>query len=237
MFAVLTIQPSWAKGARDVGDVKKDVATFLKSDAVNSVRRLSVGDLYEIVLNDGRILYTDKSVSYISNGEIVSTKDRKNLTAESKEKLSRIDFASLPLKQAFKRVNGSGARVIAVFEDANCTYCKRLEKELASLQDVTIYTFMVGIINDDSLVKAKRIWCSNDQAASWIAWMNEGKAPEEKSCEDVIDENQVLGAKVRISGTPTIFLSNGTRLVGYVSHEKLEAALAAVVPDKETPAK
>ena len=56
-----------------------------------------------------------------------------------------------------------------------------------------------------------------------------GKAPAEASCDTgAVARNVELGQSLRISGTPTIFLADGSRIGGYVPRTELEKALSAV---------
>lgn len=218
----------------DEASVKKAASDLLKSsNAVDSVHKLPVGGVYEIVLADGKILYTDEDFSYFHvGGELIMTKGLRNLTDETKERLSHVDFASLPLKQAFKRVHGKGSRKIALFEDPNCGYCKKLENDLQNVDDLTVYVFPVAVLGEDSVKKAKQLWCADDKGQAWNKWMLEAKLPAVKSCDDVIEKNNDLAREIHLSGTPTMVLSNGTRLVGYVTPDKLQAAIAAAIADK-----
>jgi hypothetical protein len=128
------------------------------------------------VLKSGELLYTDANVSFIIDGSIIDAKTRKNVTQARMAQLMKIDFATLPLDQAIKQVRGNGKRVIASFEDPNCGYCKRLAKDLQSLKDATVYTFLYPILSPDSTEKSKNIWCAKDKAAAWNDWMVGGKA-------------------------------------------------------------
>ncbi len=92
--------------------------------------------------------------------------------------ISAISFDSLPLESAIKIVSGNGSRRIAIFEDPNCGYCKRLERDLAVLKDVTIYTFIYPVLGPDSDTKSRAIWCSKDAMGDWRKLMLDGVAPK-----------------------------------------------------------
>lgn len=218
----------------DEASVRKAAEGFFKQGAVEAVNKLPLGGLYEIVLADGKIIYTDEAFSYVHiGGELVATKPIFNLTEATKQRISHVDFAALPLKQAFKRVHGKGSRKIALFEDPNCAYCKKLESDLKALDDVTIYTFPIAILSEDSITKVKQLWCADDKSEAWNKWMLEGKLPAAKSCADVVEENSKLAVKVHISGTPTIILADGSRIVGYVTRDKIEAGMATAAAAAE----
>jgi len=58
-----------------------------------------------------------------------------------------IDFNSLPLEKAIVRVRGTGENKIALIVDPSCPYSRQQEKELESIDNVTIYTFVENTLN------------------------------------------------------------------------------------------
>jgi len=199
---------------------------------VTSVCRTPFG-LYEVVV-DAEVVYVDERVNYLVAGNAFDLRTKENLTAKRKEDVTRIDFKTLPLQLAVKTVRGSGSRVLAVFEDPNCPYCKRFEKSIASLTDTTIYTFLYPILShdpsaaDDSYPKSKSIWCAPDRGLAWSQVMLEGKhlaaAPE--ACQHPLEEILALGQKLHITGTPTLVFSDGRRAPGAISLEQVEQMLS-----------
>lgn len=220
----LSILGATAHASEDA--VRKGVEAFVGAPAVESVSRTPYGGLYEVVLKSGELVYTDEKVAFIIDGRVIDTETRRDMTQARLNELSAIDFASLPLEQAIKQVRGNGKRVIASFEDPNCGYCKRLGKELAQMKDVTIYTFLYPILSPDSTTKSRNIWCAKDKAKAWNDWIVDAKVPATAECDSgVIDRNVALGQKLKISGTPTMFLADGSRIGGYVPAPELEKAL------------
>jgi thiol:disulfide interchange protein DsbC len=210
----------------DEGSVRKAVEGFIGSPVVESVAKIPLGGLYEVVLKSGELLYTDEKATFLFDGRIIDTKTRRDITQARMGQLSAIDFGALPLDQAIKQVRGNGKRVLVSFEDPNCAYCKRLGKELSQLKDVTIYTFLYPILSPDSTEKSRNIWCAQDRAKTWNEWILEAKMPAAASCDTaVIERNVALGQKLRVNGTPTMFLADGRRLGGYLPATELEKAL------------
>jgi thiol:disulfide interchange protein DsbC len=214
-------------------EVRTKMNAFVGMPVVDSVIRVPQGGLYEVVLNTGELIYTDEEVSFIIDGRIIDTKTRENLTALRLQQISAIDFASLPLDQAMKRVAGNGKRVIVTFEDPNCGFCKKLARELMKIQDVTVYTFLYPILSEDSTIKSRNIWCAKDRAKAWNDWVISATVPTTAKCDSrVIDRNLVLGEKLRIHSTPTLFFADGSRIGGYRDAAGLERALAAIADGK-----
>jgi len=118
--------------------------------------------------------------------------------------------------------------VLASFEDPNCGYCKRLARDLQKLDNVTIYTFLYPILSEDSLKKARQIWCSADRAKAWNDWIIDGKNPGGRdNCDTAaITRNQEYGRRLNITGTPTVIFADGERVPGAVPLKVLEQKLA-----------
>ena len=221
-LAIVFAHPALA----DEASVKKAIEAKI-GGKVGSVTKTSYLGLYEIYA-DGQVFYTDEKVTVILAGSLIDGKTMKNVTAERMQKLSAINFSELPLDLAIKQVRGDGKRVFATFEDPNCGYCKRLAKDLAEMDNITIYTVLYPVLGSDSVVKSRNIWCAKDQVATWNNWMLKAEQPATAECEQTttIDKNIALGQSMRITGTPTLFLQDGTRIGGYLPKDQLEVAIA-----------
>jgi thiol:disulfide interchange protein DsbC len=195
---------------------------------IDEVQRSPMDGLWEVRIGTD-ILYTDAQGNYLLQGEIFDTRERRNLTQARIDRLTAFDFPALPLRDAITIRQGTGARKIAVFVDPNCGFCKRFERDLASLKDVTIHNFVYPILGPDSEAKSRDIWCARDRAKAWRDWMIDGKLPPkaDASCDtSAITRNVELGRKHRVNGTPATVLENGIRLPGAVPLETLEKRVA-----------
>ena len=210
--------------------IKKALEPRLGGAKIESIRETPYSGLYEVRVA-GDILYTDKKGDYLFIGHVYDTKTSTNLTRARIEEVNKIKFSELPLELALKQVKGNGKRVIAVFEDPNCGYCKRLRQTtLKEIDTVTIYTFMYNILSEDSFVKSKNIWCAADRVKAWDDWMINNKLPPTApaGCESPNDQVVALGQKLRIQGTPAIFFTDGSRIPGAIDLKGLEAKLQSL---------
>jgi thiol:disulfide interchange protein DsbC len=196
---------------------------------VDSVSKTPYGGLFEVRIGSD-IVYTDASAKYLFVGRVLDTQTFQDYTKARIDDLTRIKFSDLPLESALKTVKGNGKRVIAVFEDPNCSYCKRFRQTLEEMNNITVYTFMYNILSDDSHVKSKNIWCSADRNKAWDDWMLRSKAapPAAESCATPNDKIFALGRQLKITGTPTIFFSDGTRIPGAVDVKGLEGKFSSL---------
>ena len=196
---------------------------------IDDVNPTAVPGLYEVRVGT-QIIYTDESGDHVISGPLVETKSGTNLTQSRVEKLTAVDFSSLPLKDAVVWTQGTGARKLVVFADPNCGYCKRFETDLQEVKDVTVYTFLIPILGGDSPERARAIWCAEDHGAVWRDWMIRGKAPT-KAAQDcdvsALERNLALAQKNRVNGTPSIVFENGIRVPGAMQPEQVEERLLA----------
>jgi thiol:disulfide interchange protein DsbC len=223
-----TLLLGWAgTGLADEASVRQAVETRL-GVKVDEVARTGYGGLYEVRLGE-EFVYTDEKVSYLLVGNLIDPKTRENVTETRKEKLATIRFDELPLDSAIKTVRGNGHSTLAVFADPNCGFCKRMERELVNMTDVTIYTFLYPILDGptkgDSIRKSKAIWCAKDRSKAWFDLMLRDVPPVVgANCDTaVLQRNLELGQKLIINGTPTSFVRSGQRIVGARSIEVRKA--------------
>ena len=197
---------------------------------IDEVSRSPVPGLWEIRVNGTDIFYSDAEGNFLIQGSLIDTRQRRNLTEERIEKLSAISFDSLPVRDAFTIVRGNGKRRLAVFEDPNCGYCKRFERDLQKVDNVTIHMFLYPILGADSTEKSKNIWCAKDPAKAWMDWMVRDQQPSGASnpaCDSAaLARNVEFGRKHKIGGTPTLLFIDGSRVPGAISSAQVEKHLA-----------
>lgn len=203
--------------------VKKLFSERFGNMPVGEVRYAPFG-LFEVQIGNS-LVYTDQGVSYVLDGHLIDAKTRQDLTEVRLEELARINFDALPTELAITQVRGDGSRKIALFEDPNCGYCKQLRRNMQGIDNLTVYTYMLPILSEDSTEKVKNVWCSDDPSAAWDAWMLQGKVPEQKTCEVPLEQLVQLGRDLQVQGTPAIFFADGSRVPGAITKAELEKRL------------
>ena len=195
---------------------------------IEEVRKTPMPGLWEVRVNGADLLYTDDQGNFLLQGQLIDVKAKRNLTEERVAKLSQVDFARLPLKDSIKFVRGNGKRQLAVFEDPNCGYCKKFEKELAQVDNVTVHLFLYPVLGPDSHVKSRDIACNKNPAKTWSDWMDNATKPPTAQCDaPELARNIEFGRKHNITGTPTLIFADGSRVPGAISLAELEKHLGA----------
>jgi thiol:disulfide interchange protein DsbC len=213
-------------------NLKKILSDRLPSlPKIEEISKTPMPGVFEIRVQGNEIFYTDAKGDFLIQGALIDTKQKRNLTEERTDKLSAIPFDSLPLKFAITQVRGNGKRKLVVFSDPNCGYCKRFERDLQKIDNVTIYHLLYPVLGEDSRAKSRHSACAKDKAKTWNDWMLQGIAPPAVACDTHnIDAIVEFGKKNRINGTPTLFVADGSRVPGAIEAAQIESLLNAVKP-------
>ena len=209
--------------------LKKTLEQKFPGAPIRYVAKSPYFGLYEALIGD-QMIYTDQKANQVIVGSVFDTGTKQNLTDAKVRKLNRVEFAKLPFELAFVRVKGNGERKLAIFSDADCPFCHRLEKELKGLDNVTIYTFLYPIdqLHPDAANKSRKIWCSADKVKAWDEFFATGKVPDNAGdCGDPIDKTQELGNAMKVTATPTLVFADGTVMPGALPIATIEKEMSA----------
>jgi thiol:disulfide interchange protein DsbC len=221
VMLLLTLMPSVHAGENEIR--KSLQSKFPNIGKIEHIAKTSYAGLYEIVI-DGQLLYTDAQGDYLFEGSVIETKSRRDLSEERRRILFAIDFDKLPLELAVKKVKGNGKRKMAIFTDPNCGFCKKLEKELSGISDVTLYFFMYPIFpGSDEIVR--NVLCAKNPIKAWDDWMLSEIVPAKAVCDTQTAKVMALGQKLHVNGTPNLIFGNGMQAPGLLPAEELEKNL------------
>jgi thiol:disulfide interchange protein DsbC len=219
----------------DEAAIRSEIARKFPNANVESVTKTPHLGLYEVIV-DGQLFYADENLNYLIDGNIIDTNTMTNVTAARQRDLEELKlrklafpFEQLPFDMAFKKVKGNGSRKIAVFSDPDCPFCKRLEQSFTKLDNVTIYIFLYPLkqLHPKAPEVARAIWCSPDRVKAWDDYMLRGVAPKAAgTCDNPVDKVVDFGQSKQISGTPTLFFTDGKRVPGAIPLDQIEDILA-----------
>lgn len=228
LVAALGVLAAAGPAHADEAAIRKALKRLPQFPKVDEIRKTPVAGVYELRIGTD-VIYSDETGKHLIQGQITDVQKGQNLTQARIDQLTAINVATLPLKDAIVWKQGTGARKLIVFADPNCGYCKRFERDLQAVKDVTVYTFLYPILGGDSPEKSKNIWCAKDNTKAWRDWMMDGTEPTAaaQGCDaTALQRNAALGRKHKINGTPALVFVDGKRIPGALSAEQLERQLS-----------
>lgn len=214
--------------ANDETEIRRILAEKFQGLEVSTITKSPYFGLYEVFAGD-QIVYTDAKVSYVMVGNVIDPNTRGNLTEERLQQLKAIAISDLPLDQAIKIVKGTGEKKFVVFSDADCPYCKQLERTLTGVDNYTAYVLLYPIdqLHPDSARKSRMIWCAADREKSWLDFMLKNQLPtNDGNCETPLPRLQALAQKYKVVATPTIVFMDGRVIPGALPKDRLEKEIA-----------
>jgi len=173
--------------------------------------------VYEVAMGQN-VAYVGADGRHFLFGHLFDMRTQRDLTAdklavaEPSVSTPEVNFATLPLHDAVKTVKGDGSRALAVFSDPRCPYCRTLDEELAKLDNVTVYLFLLPWLGPESRPLAEALWAR--------------AMPDRASDTAVLDRNLALASKLGLRGTPMLIAGDGRVTEGARNAEALEAWLA-----------
>jgi len=199
--------------------------------AIERIKETPVAGLYEVLLNGNRTLYMSADGNYFLVGDMyeVSSEGIVNLPElarqeKRKELMAKVDDTSMI---SFKPASGLLATV-SVFTDVDCTYCRKLHREMRQYHkkgiEVRYLAYPRAGIGSESYKKTVSAWCSSDPQRA-ITTLKRGDNIPSRTCPNPVAAQYELGGRVGVTGTPSIILSDGRMLPGYLSAEKLAEEL------------
>lgn len=216
-----------AASAADLGELNKALQALIPDEKPDSVNPSPIPGLYEVVYG-AQIYYLTEDGRYMLQGDMLDLQARANLT-EAKRAAGRM--------QALNALGEDGMIVfvpkqvkhtITVFTDIDCSYCRKMHKEIAELNDLGIKVRYVAFpragIGSPSYDKAVSVWCAKDRQAA-ITRAKAEQPVEQKTCDNPVTKQFEAARKIGVSGTPSLVLEDGTLVPGYVPAQRLRELL------------
>ena len=148
------------------------------------------------------------------------------LAPEPPQVLTPTELAIVTSANTFTRVAGAGQRTMHVFISVDCSFCRKVEPELARLDNVTLRYHLLPGHSASAKREAVHVWCAADQVKAWETVAQGGTVPAAECERGALDRNLALVTKLKIERTPAMIFPDGRVLTGASSKDALEAELA-----------
>lgn len=205
--------------------VKELIPQDFTVESVSGVKEIS--GLCEVVIKIGAqplVFYTDSTANYVVAGNIISLKDKKNITRERQQEFMKVSQDQL--KELEKHVNftyGQGKKFIYYITDPDCPFCKKSEptiEEWAKKNNVQVKVILFPLpIHPEAFGKSVALVCDKKGWDELVKGYNSKNQCDEG--KKVITDNLQFLSQLGVNGTPTFVGMNGKMHSGVPTEEDL----------------
>jgi thiol:disulfide interchange protein DsbC len=207
------------------------MADMFPGEKVTEISRSPITGLYEVMVSGG-VFYLSADARYIVHGDLIDLDKRQNLSSRRREIARKDTFAGLEPKDfvEFAAPANATKKILYVFTDIDCGYCRKLHNEMAELNSggisVRYLAFPREGLKGKSFDKAVAVWCSADRRQA-MNQAKRGEAVVSPKCDNPVAREFELGQTIGVNGTPAVYTDAGRQLGGYVPAKELLRMLAA----------
>jgi thiol:disulfide interchange protein DsbC len=174
--------------------------------------------LYKVTMTDGLVLHFSENGRYFMPGDVYQIEGI-NITNQSQQaRMANVENVPLNEMVVFA-AKGEEKGHITVFTDVDCGYCRMLHKEVDALNDMGISVRYLAYpragVQSEAYKTMVSIWCSDDPQ-QWMTKAKLGQKVPANTCDNPIAKQYQLGNQVGVKGTPSILLSSGDFIPGYI---------------------
>lgn len=209
-------------------EVRKSVQTLMPQGRIESIAPSGSDGYFEAVV-DGQVIYVSDDGEHLFTGELWQIEGRRNLTAQRKDGLRHNALAAVGPEQRIVFAAEKPKHTITVFTDFDCGYCQKMHAQIDEYNargiSVEYMLFPRGGLNSPSFDTAVSVWCAVERKQAFTL-AKAGTAPAPKTCPHQIAENLALGARLGVTGTPTVIDANG-RIANYLPPDQMLVRLEA----------
>jgi thiol:disulfide interchange protein DsbC len=190
---------------------------------VQKAKATNVSGLYELVLENGQVIYASadgKNVIFGSDFSLYEIQDQTfvNLTENTREqlRLAKLDAIERTNQIVFTPKGEVKASVL-VFTDVDCGYCRKLHSEMAQYHaegiEIRYAAYPRAGIGSDSYKKIVSAWCADNQQET-MTLLKSRQQVDVVDCDHPVDEHFRLGQQLGVNGTPSMFTADGKMIPG-----------------------
>lgn len=213
----------WAQQPSVLENLKKILPQGLN---INFYEESEIENFYVVNVANNQILYVSNDFKYVFAGDVISLDNGapSSLNELYQAKLVKQVMSLLEDSRTINFTAENEKHLIKVFTDISCGYCRLLHSQiddyLALGISIEYYGFPRDGLQTQVFEDMQSAWCSDDPKLS-ITKLKAGDDVEKKTCQNPIQMHYEYGQLLGITGTPSIFLSNGQKLSGYIPASEL----------------
>lgn len=218
-----------ASAAATADEVEQRIVSRMKTmfpdESVTDVSPSPLKGIYEVLLG-GSVFYISEDGRYVLQGDLIDLDKRSNLSNRKREIARKEAFENLAPGEVveFAAAAGTPGKVLYVFTDVDCGYCRKMHSEMAKINaggiTVRYLAFPRSGLQGESFDKIAAVWCADNRQDA-MTKSKQGKLVTSKQCDNPVAKQFELGQAMGVTGTPAVYTQSGRQLGGYVPVEEL----------------
>ena len=194
---------------------------------ISSIARAPIPGIYEVMLGP-EVVYVSADGRYLLQGDLLDLEEKRNRSEDLRAAARTEILKSIPLDEVIEFSPPSPRYTVYAFTDVSCGFCRRLHRDVPTLNKMGIAIRYVAFPRNGPGSQAFRdmesVWCSADRKEAMTA-AKSGRPVAQSTCDNPVRKQFELGRSLGIHGTPAIFMSDGRALPGYLPPKEFLEAL------------
>jgi len=220
-YAMPTIAEDKTFADRD--KITRALQTILPGETITGIKPTPIANLYEVAFGP-EIIYMSGDGRYVFRGDLMDMKERLNISEHVRSDARKKILQNLTPKDYIEFAPDRPKHFIYVFTDVECSYCRRLHRDVPVLNahgiGVRYLAYPRNGIGSRAAETMQAVWCADNRKQALTDAKN-GVQFTSKKCKNPVADEYLLGQKFGVRGTPGIYTENGEELPGYVPPEDL----------------
>lgn len=240
LFSTFLLVPLMLISAANAGadasldNIRQQIAEKFPNFQADEISRTPVPGIIE-VRQGAMVAYLSEDGRYLLRGELIDLDADQNLTEVAEAEGRKTLLADLTDGDGVLFAPAEPRHTVTVFTDIDCTFCRKLHREIQSYNDAGIAVrylmYPRSGPNTRSWEKAEEVWCAEDRRQALTRAKNDEALPAADCDASMVRRHFETGLRVGLNGTPAIVTETGDLIAGYLPAEALVARLEASADD------
>lgn len=217
--------------AQDFSQMEKGIKALQPTSKITSIEKTTIPGLFEVRMEDFEPVYMTEDGRHFIMGTLLEITANGRVTNHTQEKLRQERqqlLSRIPLSDAIVFKPAKPKKVIWVFTDVECGYCRKFHAEVPEYNaagiEIRYVAYPRGGLESDAFKKMSSIWCHQDRAGA-LTKVKAGGEIAETNCPNAVAAQYRLGQAMSVQGTPAVFTESGEQIGGYLTPEQMKKAL------------
>ena len=183
--------------------------------------------IYAVYYGDLQPIYVTQDGSFFIYGDMykININSISNITEKSVAERRKLILQNIPSEELISFKSSNEQFSVIVFTDVDCGYCRKLHNQIDEYNSLGISinyaAFPRSGIGTSAFTKMVGAWCSDNPKDSMTKLKNNSTL-DISFCENQpVSKQYIIGKKLVVDGTPSVFSMDGEMFPGYIEPEEL----------------